>query len=416
MCLYSGLEKLLTWNRFGSRFDGLPEQERESGTLLFAMQKLLNGRSLLAGDDHSGSLACLATRFALEFNEDPESRMLSCTQVERHMRLCLAATTGFERLVTCSASEPLLAEAAFEILRTSETSVVNHLANHSDLYCVDRERRGELVAALIIMQARDASLPLAIPQRKWVCVTEFMEALLPPSAYANLLESHPTFCRNNEDHPFSTIFQDYRLWFNHIIRVEDSQVIKADSLWKYVTRGAMVVCKNNQYAIDIILPVCRMHGNLSRQTITAIYIQVKNAKSYTLKIKNPLFDAMDPFTLGLHNDNPLGPLPIIRLVFALGSPRAGVSFRPPCRTTNGDDFTTFDIWCAGLSTETFRQIGDDLESYRILLDRSLQPNDVFELKETKYKSLSNDTKAERGRLRRNMAPLVMFSGHDGIHE
>lgn len=90
ICLYSGLEKLLTWNRFGSRFDGLPEQERESGTLLFAMQKLLNGRSLLAGDDHSGSLACLATRFALEFNEDPESRMLSCTQVERHMRERLA--------------------------------------------------------------------------------------------------------------------------------------------------------------------------------------------------------------------------------------------------------------------------------------------------------------------------------------
>jgi hypothetical protein len=399
------------------------------------MQKLLNGRNSLAGDS-SGSLACLATRFALEFSEDTESRDILCKQVESHMRLCLGATTGFERLVTFSASEPLLAEAAFEIFLQSDASPVYHLANHSNLYCVDRGQRGELVAALIIMQARDASLPEESgpsPQR-WVKVTDFMEALLPPPAYNELSKSHPTICRNNEDKPFDATFENYCLWFNHVIRVEDSNVIKAEFLWKYITRGAMVVCKYSQYAVDIILPVCQMHGNLSRHTVTAIYIQVKNAKGDTLKTRDALFDAMDPFVLGLHSDSD-NPLPIIRLVFALGSSQAGISFPSLRRTMTTDDdvsmtsdddvpttpdgdseFTSFDIWCAGLSTDTFRQIGDDLESYRTLLDRLLRPNDVFDLKVTKHESLSNDTKEERKRLRRGMAPLVMFNGHDRIHQ
>jgi len=44
-------------------------------------------------------------------------------------------------------------------MRDSLMNPVRHLAEHSDLNCVDRGRRGELVAALIIMQARDAAVP-----------------------------------------------------------------------------------------------------------------------------------------------------------------------------------------------------------------------------------------------------------------
>jgi hypothetical protein len=332
------------------------------------------------------------------------------------MRLCLAATTGFRKLVTCSASEPLLAEAAFEILHHSDASSVHHLANHANLYCVDRGRRGELVAALIIMQARDAALPTTLHRRRWVTVAEFMQSLLPVSAYDTLINSLPTLWHVGEDIPFGQTFENYRLWFNHVIKVEDSKVIRAEFLWKYITRGAMIVCKDNQLGVDIILPICFMDGNLSRHTVSAIYIQVKNAEDYKLKVDKTLFDAMNPqHLLGTLSNHPR---PIIRIVFALASPEAGVSFplppeRPPHHPAM---FTTFDVWCAGLSTKTFQQIGSDLESYRTLLDRSLKPHDVFELKEADYRHLSNETKVERENLRRNMAPLIMFSGHDGIHQ
>ncbi len=42
-----------------------------------------------------------------------------------------------------------------------------------------------------------------------------------------------------------------------------------------------------------------------------------------------------------------------------------------------DEFTTFDIWFAGLSDQTFRQIGGDLEPYNALLERSILNHDAF---------------------------------------
>jgi hypothetical protein len=175
----------------------LREKGRENQVMIFAKQKLLNNKPNLL-EDKAGSLACLCVRFALEFGTNPNERTRATLhkQIERHMRLCIAATTGFEEFVTIAGSEPLLAEAAFELTRASKVNPVRHLANHSDLYCVDRGRRGELVAALIIMQARDMSLQ---PPRRWMPVCDFLKALLPPSAFHSLNDSLPTFWRENED-------------------------------------------------------------------------------------------------------------------------------------------------------------------------------------------------------------------------
>jgi len=392
----------------------LPEEDK-TDIFRFAKQKLLNGRDFLDEADSSGSLACLATRFGLEFNEDEVSRDVCYKQVERHMRICLATTTGFKQMITCSASEPLLAEAAFHLMSDSPASPVKYLANHANLYCIDRGRRGELVAALIVMQARDASLPRHDLQRRWVFVTEFMEALLPSQSSQIFLDSYPTRWRAEEGNTtFRQAFNGCRLWFNHIIKVEDSNVIKPEFLWKYVTRGAMVVCNDNQEAIDIIVPVVFLDKNLSRYTVTAIMIQVKNANNFGLKVENELFNAMDPRQLGTLSDCPL---PVIRMVFALASPQAGVRF-PSQRLREPhypDSFTSFDIWCAGLSTETFQQIGNDLDSYRKLLDRSQRSHDAFDMSES-HNPLSKKTKLIVGRTRRSMAPLIESLGHDEIHD
>ena len=116
--------------------------------------------SLRARSCCSAGLACLCVRFGLKFNVDAVSRAVACTQVERHMRLCLSATAGFESLITTVGSEPLPAEAASKLFFTTLGNPVRCLANNPDLNCVDRGRRGELVAALIVMLARDASLLL----------------------------------------------------------------------------------------------------------------------------------------------------------------------------------------------------------------------------------------------------------------
>ena len=146
---------ILSWkaahiSRFGFHFKGLHGGDDPEGNILkFAMQKLLNNKDSLEEADISGSLACLAMRFGLEFNEDEDSLDISYKQVEHHMHICLATSTSFKKLIICSAWEPLLAEAVFQLMTNSSVSPVKRLANHSNLYCVDWGWCGKLVASLI---------------------------------------------------------------------------------------------------------------------------------------------------------------------------------------------------------------------------------------------------------------------------
>ena len=155
---------MLSWkaahiSRFGSHFEGLHGEDDSKGNILkFAIWKLLNNKDSLKEADILGFLACLAMRFGLEFNKDEDSLDVSYKQVECHICICLAASISFKKRITCSASEPLLAEAVFQLMTNSSVSPVKRLTNHSNLYCVDQGWRSKLVALLIIMQAHDALL------------------------------------------------------------------------------------------------------------------------------------------------------------------------------------------------------------------------------------------------------------------
>ena len=412
-------EQLLTQvlGRFGAYYDALTHNKEE--LFLFARQKLLNGWSSLVDKDDKDPgpriFACLSVRFALEFNADSVSREVQCAQVERHMRLCIAVTTGFERLVTLAGSEPLLAEAASQLIHDSKVSPVHHLAYHSDLNCIDRGRRGELVAELIVMQARDAAA-LTSENGRWVSVCDFIRALLPESSYDSLQSSLPIFWRVGEDRPFTETFENYAIWFNHVIRAEDRQLINSKFLWTFITRGAMLSCPHNQEGVDIVLHICLKNETLSRDNVSAILIQVKNAQRFKCNIDKELFDRMDPFWVGLFN-NGSSARPVIRMVFALASDEAGVLFptQPIRGSAHVGNFTAFDIWCAGL--KSFKNIEGDFDAYTKLLDRSLYPHDTFKLEETTDRHLDKATKAAREQGRRRMAALIRSDiGHRQIHE
>src|SRR5260370_22900080 len=243
-------------------------------------------------------------------------------------------------------------------MKGTEANRGRHLARHSDLYCVDRGRRGELVAAIRIMRACDAARAASSGQR-WVSVDGFMEGLLPQAKYQILKKSFPTFYRDGEKYDFAATFRDYGIWCNHIIKVEKKAMFSADHLWKFITRGAMIMCSDNQDGIDIVIPICHTQQALSRQTVTAILVQVKNAHKYKLKIDNELFVKMNPIELGLFPPS-MHPKPVIRIVLALASTEAGVNFpEQRGREHRYDDlFTAFDVWCAGLSNDPFRHIYD----------------------------------------------------------
>jgi hypothetical protein len=385
----------------------LAEDVKEYEIMHFAKIKLLNGRYQLTDKTWygPGALACLSVRFALEFDlSNGDARNVASEHIERHMRLCVVATTGLETLITVTGSEPLLAEAARQVLDSTEMRPVRLLAQNSDLNCIDRGMRGELIAALLIMRARDASSS----ETRFVHVTDFIKALLPREEYENKLQnSRPHHSQDtNDTRKFEVIFEGYTMWFNHVIRIKNTDLINVEHLWKFITRGAMVMCANNQRGVDIVLPICDPSQTLSRHNVTAILVQVKIDKSFNMYTQ-PLFDAMDPFQVNLFS---LGasPLPVIRMVFALASNQTGVSYPtiPKRRKHHGERFTAYDIWFAGLSENTFDGIKDDVDSYKELLARSLQPHDAYSLKWMPNDYQNELTKKARASLRRRLEPLA----------
>ena len=102
--------------------------------------------------------------------------------------------------------------------------------------------------------------------------------------------------------------------------------------------------------------------------MSAIVIQVKNKGD----IPGIFFDSMDPFDVRLFSDGD-ELLPVIRMAFTLGSGECGI--KCPAHWQDKSDqtgkFTSYDIWCAGLSRDTFACVSDDLHWYEDLLRRSL---------------------------------------------
>ena len=126
-------------------------------------------------------------------------------------------------------------------------------------------------------------------------------------------------------------FKNSCIWFNHFIKVDDFNMINVAFLWTLVARGAAVLCSNNQRAVDILVPIVYHDGTVGRKNISAIFIQIKNDIIYS-SVRPYLFDEMNPLTIKVfgHLDKPL---PIIRMVFALGSWRNFVTIMEPARST-----------------------------------------------------------------------------------
>jgi len=284
-----------------------------------------------------------------------------------------------------------------------------------------------------------------------------MKALLPPEKYKTLLESVPSSSPESQpdEATFETTFKDCAMWFNHVIKIEKKEWVSVDHLWKFVVRGAMILCATNQEGIDIVLPICHVTQYLGPDSVTAIVIQVKNAKDYKATIQGNLFDAMDSIVKStifsklpdpevdcdpdcdcesttetpaepkknkrkITKETPtperVKPKAVIRIVFALGSPEPAVVFKDrPEEKHYFDGLTTFDIWLAGLSGETFNQIQDgDLVHYQTLLERSLVPHDAFELKDVPQ--IGKKAKKLRRARRRKMVPLTFTEhAHHRLH-
>jgi hypothetical protein len=102
---------LPTLSRFASIYDVEENKYRSKIELYGPREGEFTGWSAYAWDDLLGYVASRSVhieiqRFVLEFNMDGTAGNVARKQVERHMRLYLAATAGRDTLVTLAGSEP----------------------------------------------------------------------------------------------------------------------------------------------------------------------------------------------------------------------------------------------------------------------------------------------------------------------
>ncbi|KAI0291191.1 hypothetical protein B0F90DRAFT_1824119 [Multifurca ochricompacta] len=371
---------------FAAHYDAAKDLNIHWDPISFAKRKLLDSRDRLKEGDMPGSsqaiydciFACLSTRFFVQFKGVRMSMYpFLRRQIEEHTLICLEANLELDEIESFVGSEPLLAEAAAEAISETKISPARHLANFPDVHIIDHGYHGELVGLLLVMQARDTA---AKGGNRTISVEQFLKALLPQSIHGQLETARPAYFRENEDKPLFETFKDSRMWFNHVIRIRNPDNVNVRLLWQFITRGAIIVRDYDIYrGIDIVLPVCYSGDVLSRDTVTAILIQVTNDSIFQDSVRRDRFDFMGLYHVGLISKED-SPLPVIRMFLALSSTDSAIHVVPqdkpnpyfPQDFEDNDEvpLTAYDIWCAGLSPETFPGIGEDISAYEDLLARS----------------------------------------------
>ncbi|RDB23991.1 hypothetical protein Hypma_008682 [Hypsizygus marmoreus] len=350
---------------FGSRF--AQEMETEWDLMNFAQGKLLNDMNLPIKTPNGSNdwktplkdldkkLACISRRLPVDFySVTSTARKAEERQVEGHMRVCLRIENDGEGLTTVSPSEPLLSEAAARLARESMISSCELLKEILDGFSVNKGDRGEFICMQLLLDARDTAVygdqyviesntPLVFT------VSDFFKALFVQDI-CNHLPSRAT--ASDMGKPFKDVFANSKMNFNHFIKVHQYAAIQSPYLVGFTARSAAVLCANNQAGIDGMNTFVYWDLILRRFNIGFILWQSKNDPKYKADPDLALFHNMDPYKLGiLRKGDP--PTPIIRIVFALASPKTTFQHIQYNDSTGPSDFTTFDYWCAGIDDTVF---------------------------------------------------------------
>ena len=328
------------------------------------------------------------------------------------MRLCLYVHEDNQTCETLQPAEPLLAEAAFDIIQTKKIDQAKELL---DVLCgpsISKGDRGEFICTLLWLLARDDVVlknrsPTGYGKaRSVIKVVDLMKALLAQKWHSAVMDAEPSCLKDQTDKSsFQNLFKDAVAYFTQFIKVQDFQVINRAYLWMALARGAAILCANNQGGLDILIPFEYHDELLAKKHVSAIIIQVKNDATYGAKPHRVLFHLMNPYRIGFYDTDEEETVPVIRMVFALAATDSNVHVmapperqQPPRKASTKSKaprFTSFDIWCAKASKETFSGVQSDDTFVKLLSTQKKFPES--------YKSNILDEEL----LRRQMHPMAL---------
>lgn len=197
--------------RFGTLYD-VGDTSIRDDIITFTAVKLLNASPLKVQEyTDEQKLACLSQRIPLEFNSTNYiAQADERKQVEGHMRVCLKIDAAFENMVTVSASEPLLSEAAYSIMALPSFNVPKAMKSVFDAFSIHQGVRGEFLIMLLFTIARDNAVGL--PAKHNSLSGSRILSLAP-------FLSESLFRDSSDLHQLHTDFPNSKMHFNHYIKV-----------------------------------------------------------------------------------------------------------------------------------------------------------------------------------------------------
>lgn len=280
--------------------------DKKEDMVKFAATKLVNAKledanilteSLSPTILDSALIALFNVRFQLsssplrELNRTEEEK-----QIASHLRNVICIPDHQEFIFSGHPSEPLVAEAAAQLLSIPSRlrMVLRGLDQILNFYAGEAKGdRGELFTRFLLTAAHDRAA-LATQSRpnlrnqliytRPIKVVDFLKALISERFHSTILECLPAKHVTDDDLTLEKAFANAYINFTHFLKGGDSGIANISFAWKSLVRSAAIQCCPTQPNIDIIIPIVFSQGGpekarLSKDNVSAILIQVKNRKS-----------------------------------------------------------------------------------------------------------------------------------------
>lgn len=317
---------------------------------------------LLCTDPHLKSLtlaqtyAVLLQRLALDINT-PQYLFASTSpletmykmheQVANHMRVCVAVGDGVESLHTIASSEPILSEAASQIMRHVPTfTLPGALSTILSGFCINQGDSGELLVAAFFTWAHDQAVCKISDDNlcHYFSVAYLLERLFSETTFNSMSAHMPLLCHSKDaQQPFSEVLKKTNMHFNHFIKPQKRQLLARQYLTLYMARGAATLGTNCQPGFDAVYPYLYDTIKFDPKKFCFITVQVKNDSNPSRSTADDIFSAMDPFTCSLLDDSDLEdgifPIPIIHSLMARPKSLTGSLIWEACRRNSHHTIT-----------------------------------------------------------------------------
>ena len=322
--------------------------------------------------DRLAQLACLAIRIGLDFDASREiGRQTEVELVESYMRIVFAIPEHREYMRAGTPSEPILAEAAAQLLNSSPREPLDKLAPNAlneafQNGFLARGERGEMVGRLLWTLAHDQVSRKnneygEVTFHKPILVLDFLRALFHNDHWEVILNAKPMGDENGPT--LSQAFDKAYIQFSHFVDTVDLNV-ELQQVYRLLLRGAALSCKRGQESIDFLTPILFGPPDstaLRRSNTSVLQAQIKNRNSVRKVIVDPTLVQSD----SKH--------PVLSLVHELGTMTSSVKYTSHVGELHARHY---QIVSHGCSSKTFGVIPGSVDDiYPMLLGSNLLMDD-----------------------------------------